>query len=255
MDYFKRNWHNRLIKYLKLRANKLRIIGTDLVEKTKKEVARTKTDVSNLKKLDDLSAVTDDLKKIVFDDLANAYINGLEQEEISHFERKLISQNVLNSMNAAKTFGEILHFLHELAVEKEVFNEVYEKFVNLRQAENGGFPGLAQALTEEIEKAKVASGIEDLNQIIVKLVTAAKGQNRDVVTLQKAVQAIEIIKVLESLSPDNWYAKSFREMLNGYVVTDNALRYFKDRWKVIGIKKLNKTAFLETGINLFIHQS
>ena len=68
------------------------------------------------------------IRKLVYDDLAEAHIQAVENEQITRQQRAEISKSVLAGIESATTYGELISFLLQLSNQWAVYRSVYEKY-------------------------------------------------------------------------------------------------------------------------------
>jgi hypothetical protein len=72
--------------------------------------------------------VSADIRKLVYDDLAEAHIQAIENGQITKQQRVEISQSVLAGVESAATYGQLISFLLQLSNRWSVYRNVYEKY-------------------------------------------------------------------------------------------------------------------------------
>jgi len=72
--------------------------------------------------------LNEEIRKLVYDDLAEAHIQAIENGQITKPQRVEISKSVLAGVGAARTYGELVGFLAGLGGQWPVYRAVYEKY-------------------------------------------------------------------------------------------------------------------------------
>jgi len=72
--------------------------------------------------------VSADIRKLVYDDLAESHIRAIENGQITKQQRAEISQSVLTGVEGAATYGQLISFLLQLSNRWSVYRNVYEKY-------------------------------------------------------------------------------------------------------------------------------
>lgn len=92
-----------------------------------------------------MQPLTRDDKKRVYNILADAYIEVVNRQQIGRFERRALSKKILDSVEGAKTMGEINNFIKYL-VKNYPFFEFADK--------------MFESEVKEIQQAKVITHLE-----------------------------------------------------------------------------------------------
>lgn len=77
--------------------------------------------------MDQKTIVTPELREQIYEQLADAMTTALEHAEVTTRDASLSSDMILKNLDNARTYGELLTFLHQLSARWDIYQTVYQE--------------------------------------------------------------------------------------------------------------------------------